>query len=80
MNVKRNGLQHLISPFSHCERDLGVFMEKSRGCCDEHYPVIMKGMLLYCQSPQTSGRLGTTSHVHSCVHAPLYLYLEGRIN
>lgn len=52
MNVKRNGLRHLISPFSHCERDLGVFMEKSHGCCDEHYPVIMKGTLLYCQPPQ----------------------------
>lgn len=53
MNVKRNGLRHLISPFSHCEWDLGFFMEKSHGCCDEHYSVIMKGTLLYCQPPQT---------------------------
>lgn len=31
VNVKRNGLQHLISPISHCEWDLGgVYGEKPR--------------------------------------------------
>lgn len=53
VNVKRNGLLHLISPISHCEWDLGVFMEKSHGRCDEHYPVIMKGTLRYRQPLQT---------------------------
>lgn len=63
---------------------LGVFMEKSHGRCDEHYPVIMKGTLLYCQLLQTGrqgGRQAGTCWllggvVHSCVYVPLYLYLE----
>lgn len=63
---------------------LGVFMEKSHGRCDEHYPVIMKGTLLYCQPLQTGRQAGTRwllgGVVHSCVHVPLYLYLEARIN
>ena len=37
---------------------LGVFMEKSHSRCDEHYPVIMKGTLLYCQSLQTDRQAG----------------------
>lgn len=37
---------------------LGVFMEKSHGRCDEHYPVIMKGTLLYCQPLQTGRQAG----------------------
>ncbi len=63
---------------------LGVFMEKSHGRCDEHYPVIMKGTLLYCQPPQTDMQAGTRWQlrdvVHSCVYVPLCLYLETRIN
>lgn len=70
---------------------LGVFMEKSHGRCDEHYPVIMKGTLLYCQPLQTdrqgkqAGRQAGTCWllrdvVHSCVYVPLCLYLETRIN
>lgn len=59
-------------------------MEKSHGRCDEHYPVIMKGTLLYCQPLQTGRQAGTRwllgGVVHSCVHVPLYLYLEARIN
>lgn len=35
----------------------GGFMERSHGRCDEHYPVIMKGTQLYCQSLQTGGRV-----------------------
>lgn len=37
---------------------LGVFMEKSHGRCDEHYPMIMKGTLLYCQPLQTDRQAG----------------------
>lgn len=37
---------------------LGVFMEKSHGRCDEHYPVIMKGTPLYCQPLQTDRQAG----------------------
>ena len=33
-------------------------MEKSHGRCDEHYPVIMKGTLLYCQALQTDRQAG----------------------
>lgn len=29
VNVKRNGLQHLISPISHCEWDLGFLWRKA---------------------------------------------------
>lgn len=66
---------------------LGVFMEKSHGRCDEHYPVIMKGTPLYCQPLQTDrqGKQAGTCWllrdvVHSCVYVPLCLYLQTRIN
>lgn len=63
---------------------LGVFMEKSHSRCDEHYPVIMKGTLLYCQPLQTGRPAGTCwllgDVVHSCIYMPVYLYLETGIN
>lgn len=56
----------------------GGLMERSHGRCDEHYPVIMKGTQLYCQSLQTGGRAGGwtwpgcwEAFVHSCVYIPL---------
>lgn len=40
-------------PYFSLWGSLGVFMEKSHIRCDEHYSVIMKGTLLYCQRLQT---------------------------
>lgn len=56
---------------------LGVFMEKSHGRCDEHYFVIMKGTLLYCQPLQTGGDLLAAERLCPFMHLCALMSLSG---
>lgn len=90
VNVKRNGLQHLISPISHCEWDLaggadgGLYGEKPRplwwalpGDNEGHAAVLSES------TDRRAGGLGRAAGRRLSTHAftfPLYLYPESRTN